>query len=102
MALTIHLNGQDALVTCRPHGALDARLTQEQPWYLFINNLFNLTNNTSSVGVLALTHIHTAHLALEAGEVETLPAAQGDFLMNRKICRHFERKISPTKTIMKN
>ena len=43
-----------------------------------------------------------AHLALEAGEVETLPAAQGDFLMNRKICRHFERKISPTKTIMKN
>ena len=62
--LTVHLYGEDTLVTGRPDGGSDAGLTQQ----------------AVVVGVLPAAQLHPAHLAGEAGVVPAQSIAKGDLL----------------------
>ena len=79
LSLTIHLNGEDTLLTARPHGRLDA----------------GLAHQVVVEGVLPVGEIHAAHLARETPVVPAQTAAQCDLLYRRT-------DISERKSILTN
>ena len=67
LSLTIHLYGEDTLLTGCPHRGFDA----------------GLAHQVVVEGVLPVGQVHAAHLARETGVVPAQAAAQGDFLNRR-------------------